>query len=67
MGFLGLVGLWLAAAAMVASAVVFGWVMMTTRPAAVALAHRSRRHHDEDLVRRACADLDAEYRRLLQH
>jgi predicted negative regulator of RcsB-dependent stress response len=63
---MGLVGLWLVAGVLVASAVIFGWVTFKTRPMAVGLARRSRPRSHEDVVRQACADLDAEYRELLR-
>lgn len=55
------------ACAMLLSAVIFGWVTIKTRPMATDLARRSRPEPYEDLVRRACADLDEEYRELLKH
>lgn len=64
---MGLVGLWLVVGTMLASAVVFGWVTIRTRPMATGLVRRSRPEGDEELVRRACANLDEEYRELLNH
>jgi len=58
----------LVAGILAASAVIFGWVTITTRPGATGLARRRQRaeqDEQDDLVRRACADLDDEYRRLL--
>ncbi len=52
---------------MLASAVVFGWVTIMTRPMATRLARRSQPERYEELVRQACADLDEEYRQLLDH
>ncbi|HEX8510225.1 MAG TPA: hypothetical protein VF635_12125 [Propionibacteriaceae bacterium] len=62
-----ILGLWTVAGALLLSAVVFGWVTITTHPLASALAHRRGPQRREDLVRRACADIDDEYRRLLEH
>jgi len=64
---MGLMALWLVAGILLASAIVFGWVTIATRPMATDLARRSRSAEHEDLVRRACADLDDEYRQLLNH
>jgi hypothetical protein len=62
---MGLLGLWAVAVMLLLSAVVFGWVTIVNRPRATDLNRRSRQARHEDLVRRACADLDDEYRRLL--
>jgi hypothetical protein len=62
---MGLVGLWLVAGTMLLSAVLFTWVTIATRPRAGVLATHRRIEPHEELVRRACADLDAEYRDLL--
>ena len=67
MGFLKFVGMWLLAALLLGSAVVFGWVAIKTQVLAGAIARRTRRDTHEELVRRACADLDDEYRELLRH
>jgi hypothetical protein len=60
-----ILGLWAVAVAMLLSAVVFGWVTITSHPMASALERRSRPQRHEDLVRRACVDIDEEYRQLL--
>ena len=60
-----LLGLWAVAATLLLSAVVFGWVTITTRPRATDLERRSRLARQDDLVRRECAGLDDEYRQLL--
>jgi hypothetical protein len=62
-----LLALWTVAGAMLLSAVVFGWVTITTHPMASALEQRRRPHRNEDLVRQACVNIDDEYRRLLGH
>lgn len=67
MGFLQLLGMWLLAALLLGSAVVFGWVTVKTQVLAGAVERRGRLNQQEDLVRRACADLDGEYRKLLRH
>lgn len=67
MGFLKVLAMWLLAAVLLGSAVVYGWVAIKTQVLAGAIERRSRRHTHEELVRRACADLDDEYRELLRH
>jgi hypothetical protein len=62
-----LLGLWAVAGLLVLSAVIFGWVTITARPRATEVERRVGRRRHEDLVRRACADLDSEYRQLLGH
>lgn len=62
-----LLGLWLVAGVLLLSAVIFGWVTITTRPRATHVERRGRQARHEDLIRRACADLDDEYRELLNH
>ena len=66
MGLLRLLGMWLLAALLLTSAVVFGWVTIKAQVLATAVERRSRPDRQDDLVRRACADLDAEYRELLR-
>jgi hypothetical protein len=61
-----LLGLWAVAGTLLLSAVVFGWVTISARPMATDLERRGRQGRHEDLVRRACADLDDEYRQLLR-
>ncbi len=63
---MGLLGLWMVAGLLLASAVAFSWVTITTRPLAADLARRGEPRRHDDLVRRASAHLDEEYRRLLQ-
>ncbi len=60
-------GLWLVAGTLLLSALVFGWVTIRTHPMANDLERRSGRKRHEELVRRACADIDDEYRQLLKH
>jgi len=60
-------GLWLVAGTLLLSALVFGWVTITTHPRATELERHSRRERQEQLVKLACTDLDAEYRELLNH
>ncbi len=64
---MGLIGLWAMAIALLVSAVVFGWVTISTHPIGSRLTHRGRQIRRDELVRRACADLDDEYRQLLNH
>lgn len=59
---MGLLGLWMVAAALFASALVFGWVTITAQPMAEHLHRRSRPRTQDTLVRQACANLDDEYR-----
>lgn len=66
MGFLKLLALWLLAALLLGGAVVYGWVALKTQVLAGAVERRSRLNQHEELVRRACADLDDEYRELLK-
>jgi hypothetical protein len=62
-----LLALWTVAGALLLSALVFGWVTITTHPRASALEQRRRPQRDEDLVRQATLNIDDEYRRLLGH
>lgn len=55
------------ASLLVLTALVFGWVTIATHPMADQLERRRHPHRDDDLVRRACANLDDEYRQLLNH
>lgn len=62
-----LLGLWVVAGTLLLSAVVFGWVAVTTHAMADDLGRRTQRLQQDDLVRRACARLDEEHRLLLGH
>lgn len=59
--------MWVLAALLLGSAVVYGWVALKAQVLSGAIGRRGRRVSQEDLVRRACADLDDEYRELLKH
>lgn len=63
---MGLIGLWSVASLLLVCAAAFGWVTVATSLRASSLARRSLQLDQEDLVRRACADLDGEDRRLLR-
>ena len=62
-----ILGLWTVVGAMLLSALVFGYVTITTHPWATNLERRSRPQRQEDVVRQACVNLDDEYRQLLGH
>ncbi len=62
-----LLALWMVAGVLLMSAVVFGWVAVTTHAMADDLERRTAELHQEDLIRRACARLDEEHRLLLEH
>ncbi|HEY5821335.1 MAG TPA: hypothetical protein VIT20_05135 [Propionibacteriaceae bacterium] len=65
---MGFLGLWMVAGVMLLSAVLLGWAMVKANPFVGKLIRRSReRRHRRNLVRVACADLDDEYRELLNH
>jgi hypothetical protein len=66
MHLLEVLGLWAVAVTMLLTAVVFGWVTIKARPMAVNVERLSRQARHEDVVRRACAGLDDEYRQLLE-
>lgn len=54
-------------AVLLLTGVMFGGVVAATRPRSEVIGHRHRLRRTEDVVRRACADLDREYRQLLGH